>query len=152
LTKKHTNHVRLIATINEDPIDMVAAGKLHKVLYYKLSTTSIFIPSLRNRREDVPLLTSHFIQKYNKLFGLNVKGTSSEVKKLVNKFRWPGNVRELEHVIEASMNMIAAETTIIMKQLAGEYRNKSPALTSFLLQKDKEIIPLDTYMQEAEIC
>ena len=151
LTRKHTNNVRLITTINEDPIDMVAAGKLHKVLYYKLSTTSIFIPSLRNRREDVPLLTSHFIQKYNKLFGLNVKGTSSEVKKLVNNYRWPGNVRELEHVIEASMNMIEAETTIKMKHLPGQYRNKSQALTSFLLQKDKEIKPLDTYMQEAEI-
>ncbi|RKJ34666.1 AAA family ATPase, partial [Butyricicoccus sp. 1XD8-22] len=114
--------VRVIATVNEDPIDAVANNHLRKDLYYRLAVVSLLIPPLRERREDIPLLVDEFIKKYNELFKLNVKGVSKEVLQFFVSHSWPGNVRELEHVIEASMNLINYEDRIEMHHLPYQYR------------------------------
>lgn len=98
--------VRIIAALNEDPLQAVKEGRLRSDLYYRLHVISFRIPSLRERKEDIPLLTEHFIQKFNHRFGKTVTGVSEEVKKLLFQHDWPGNIRELEHTIEAAMNLV----------------------------------------------
>ncbi|MFJ8237928.1 sigma-54 interaction domain-containing protein [Ureibacillus sp. NPDC094379] len=117
--------VRVIATVNEDPIDAVANNRLRKDLYYRLAVVTLFIPPLRERVGDIPILVDEFIQKYNQLFKLDVKGVSDEVKEFFETLSWPGNIRELEHVIEASMNLINYEEIIEFHHLPYQYRKKS---------------------------
>ena len=74
--------VRILATINEDPVDAVHHNRLRKDLYYRLSVVTLYIPPLRERREDLEPLAKHFIDKYNKLFHLNVREISAEAGKI----------------------------------------------------------------------
>lgn len=114
--------VRVIATVNEDPIDAISNNRLRKDLYYRLAVVTLFIPPLRERYEDIPVLIKEFIQKYNELFKLNVKSVSNEVLQFFEAQSWPGNVRELEHVIEASMNLVNYEQVIEFDHLPYQYR------------------------------
>ncbi|KEK22275.1 sigma-54 interaction domain-containing protein [Bacillus gaemokensis] len=104
--------VRIIATINEDPIEAITHNRLRKDLYYRLSVVTLFLPPLRERKEDILILLHHFIEKYNIQFGLKVKGVDSNVRNFFYDYDWPGNVRELEHMIEGSMNLIENEEII----------------------------------------
>ncbi len=106
-------NVRIIAATNIDPQLAVKEGSLRKDLYYRLNTISLRLPDLRDRKEDIPLLTEHFIKKYNtKLYG-NVQGISGEVASIFQSYNWPGNIRELEHVIEGAMNLIDGKTITV---------------------------------------
>lgn len=104
--------VRIIATMTEDPLDAIAHNLLRKDLYYRLSVVTLFLPPLRERIEDIPELTEHFIKRYNDLFGMQVEKVSTEVMEYFLAYGWPGNVRELEHIIEGAMNL-AVDTTFI---------------------------------------
>jgi arginine utilization regulatory protein len=124
-TKDTPVDVRVIANINEDPIDAVTKNHLRKDLYYRLGVVSVFIPPLRERKEDIPLLVQSFIKKYNERFQMNVKGLSKEVKQSFLDYDWHGNVRELEHIIEAAMNILMDEDEIIgYSHLPYQYRSK----------------------------
>ncbi|MDI6601068.1 MAG: sigma 54-interacting transcriptional regulator [Thermoanaerobacteraceae bacterium] len=101
--------VRVIATANENPMESMEKGILRKDLFYRLSVVYIRIPPLRERKEDIPVLTRHFINKLNIKLGKNVRGVSRGVKKLFMNYDWPGNVRELENAIEGAMNVISDE-------------------------------------------
>ncbi len=127
--------VRIIATINEDPVDAVANNRLRKDLYYRLSVVTLFIPPLRERKEDIPLLTQSFIDKYNDLFNMDIKGISEEVNQLLQQHEWPGNVRELEHTIEGTMNLIMGEEVITIQDLPGRFRTKYQGRKSPLSRK-----------------
>lgn len=111
-TKDRSINVRIIAAMNEDPIEAISNQLLRKDLYYRLGVVTLFIPPLRERREDIPLLVDHFIQKYNQLFQMEVSGISPEVEQFFLEYDWPGNVRELQHVIEGAMNLMADEKLI----------------------------------------
>ncbi len=124
-TKEIPVDVRIIATINEDPIDAIANDHLRKDLYYRLGVVTIFIPPLRERPDDIPLLIEQFTAKYNALFQMNVLGVEPEVLDAFYAYHWPGNVRELEHVIEASMNLLLDEEWIEYNHLPYHFRNKS---------------------------
>ncbi|WP_203363171.1 sigma 54-interacting transcriptional regulator [Bacillus sp. REN10] len=150
--------VRLITTISEDPIDAIAANKLRKDLYYRLSVVSVFIPPLRERKEDIHLLSQFFINKYNQLFGMHIHSLDEEVKEYFYQYEWPGNVRELEHVIEGAMNLMEDEDIITFSHLPSSFRNKSGVglqskelekIEGFLYQP-KTVLPLEEYIQEAE--
>lgn len=116
--------VRIIATINEDPVEAIQHNRLRKDLFYRLSVVSLFIPPLRERKSDLLLLTNKFIEKYNKLFRLNVKTISSEVEHILLQHDWPGNVRELEHTIEGAMNLILDDDIIQVHDLPYRLRKK----------------------------
>jgi arginine utilization regulatory protein len=122
-------NVRIIATINEDPIEAIANNRLRKDLYYRLSVVSLFIPPLRNRKEDIRLLVKHFIDKYNHIFQMDVTDISIAVLQIFESCDWAGNVRELEHVIEASMNVIIEETIIDISHLPYHFRKKSSLMS-----------------------
>ncbi|EQB87159.1 hypothetical protein M918_10510 [Clostridium sp. BL8] len=98
--------VRVIATLNEEPENLIKEGKLRKDFYYRLSVMRIDVPSLRERKEDIKEITEYFISYYNRLLSKNVKNLSEEVWDKFQQYNWPGNIRELKNTIEAAMNMV----------------------------------------------
>ncbi len=124
-TKDKEIDVRIIATINEDPIEAVTNNRLRKDLYYRLSVVSLLVPPLRERKEDIPLLATKFIEKYNQLFQMDVKRINQEVYRLFFDYSWPGNIRELEHIIEGAMNLVTDEEEISYIHLPHHFLNKS---------------------------
>lgn len=158
-TKDREVDVRILATINEDPIDAISQGRIRKDLYYRLSVVSLFIPPLRERKSDIGDLVHFFIEKYNQLFGLNVLGIDDDVLHVFEQYDWPGNIRELEHIIEGALNLIDQEEIISYIHLPIHFRNKpqfkmETALTTqpdkLLIQSGRQILPLTQYMEEAE--
>lgn len=101
--------VRVIASTNEPPAEAVEKKLLREDLYYRLNVISFAIPPLRERKEDIPVLTEHFIALYNRQLKKNVKGVSKEVMDFFLGYPWPGNVRELKSTIESIMNFIEGE-------------------------------------------
>lgn len=106
--------VRIISAMNEEPLKAIEANKLREDLYFRIGVVQINIPPLRERAEDLIVLTEHFIKKYNHEMKRNINDISDLVKSLFNNYSWPGNVRELKNVIESSFNM--AQSNIITMQ------------------------------------
>jgi len=92
--------VRIITATNRDLEDLMLKNEFREDLYYRLNVFPIFIPPLRERRADIPLLVNHFIEKNNKIHGLDIKRISSTAIDLLMTYHWPGNIRELENCIE----------------------------------------------------
>jgi len=92
--------VRILAATNRDLPTMVKAGEFRADLYYRLNVASIYVPPLRERIDDVGPLTAHFVDKYNREFGRNIRFISPRALALLRAYHWPGNIRELAHVIE----------------------------------------------------
>jgi Nif-specific regulatory protein len=92
--------VRIITATNRDLEELMLKNEFREDLYYRLNVFPIFIPPLRERRADIPLLVNHFIEKYNKIHGLEIKRISSTAIDLLMTYHWPGNIRELENCIE----------------------------------------------------
>jgi transcriptional regulator with GAF, ATPase, and Fis domain len=92
--------VRVIAATNKDLGALVAAGKFREDVFYRLSVVTIVLPPLRERRQDIPLLATHFLQAYVAANDKAVSGISPEAMATLTAYDWPGNVRELEHAIE----------------------------------------------------
>jgi len=97
--------VRVIAATNRDLAQMVAAGEFRADLYYRLSVIPLFIPPLRERREDIPVLLNFLLEKYNRICPKEFSGFSPQVWALLMEYNWPGNVREMENVIEYACNL-----------------------------------------------
>ncbi len=105
-------NVRIIAASNEDPRKLVDEGLFRKDLYYRINVISLKIPPLRERLNDIPLLTDYFIRYYNEQLGKDVWMMSQELIEAFQGYAWPGNVRELQNFIESAMNMLADEHVI----------------------------------------
>jgi formate hydrogenlyase transcriptional activator len=96
-------NVRIIAATNKNLAKEVAAGTFRSDLYYRLNVFPITLPSLRQRREDIPVLAHHFIERYARSCGKKITGISFKAEQELVSYTWPGNVRELEHLIERSI-------------------------------------------------
>ncbi|SDF68406.1 regulatory protein, Fis family [Salipiger thiooxidans] len=92
--------VRFIAATNKVLLSEVNSGKFREDLYYRLQVVALNIPALRERGEDVITLAEHFIERYNRQYGRNVRGLHPETADIFRAYRWPGNVRELENLLE----------------------------------------------------
>ena len=92
--------IRLITATNKDLYKMVTNGAFRDDLFYRLSVFPLHLPPLRDRVEDIPLLISHFIRKFNKQMGKNIQGIADRVLDMVESYSWPGNVRELANAVE----------------------------------------------------
>ena len=92
--------VRIITATNRDLEALMSKNEFREDLYYRLNVFPLFIPPLRERRADIPLLVNHFIEKYKKIHGLEIKRISSTAIDLLMTYHWPGNIRELENCIE----------------------------------------------------
>jgi len=97
---------RFITATNEDLEELMKKGAFREDLYYRLNVVSVYLPALRERKEDIPLLVSHFLRKDNRVNNKKIKkikGISNQALKLLMDYDWPGNVRELENVIERAV-------------------------------------------------
>ena len=113
--------IRIIAATNKDLETMVREGFFRKDLYYRLKVMVVEMPPLRDRLEDILLLSNLFIEENNKEFNKNIKGFSDEAKKLMVQYSWPGNVRELKNVIERAM-ILTDQEVITPKHLPFELK------------------------------
>jgi transcriptional regulator with PAS, ATPase and Fis domain len=95
--------VRVIAATNRDLRQMVSDGRFQEDLFYRLNVIPIAIPPLRERREDIPVLVEHFIEKHSQRAGRRITGIDEDVLALLQAYDWPGNVRELENALERAV-------------------------------------------------
>jgi len=102
-TKPISVDVRLIAATNADLEEEVKAGRFRADLFYRLNVIPIYIPPLRERREDIDLLVNHFLLRYSRKLDLPVKSINDEAMELLRRYKWRGNVRELENTIERAL-------------------------------------------------
>lgn len=100
-------NVRLVAATNAHLKDMMEEGRFRSDLYYRLSVVTIYLPPLRDRREDIPLLMDHFLKEFCKRNGREVEGMTRAARQVLMSFDWPGNIRQLRNVIEG---MLALDT------------------------------------------
>lgn len=98
-------NVKIIATINEDPLEAINKKKLRKDLFYRLSSGMIFLPPLRERRGDIRLFTDKYIKEYNLLYNKNVEGITKNLQVIFSKYEWEGDVRELKHIIDSMVSL-----------------------------------------------
>jgi DNA-binding NtrC family response regulator len=108
-TRRIPIQARVLAATNRDLRAEVAAGRFREDLYYRLAVVEIRVPPLRERREDVPLLATHFVQKYARELGRPVRGIAREALRLLAGHAWPGNVRELSNAIERAVIFASGE-------------------------------------------
>jgi len=108
-TRMRNINTRVITACSENPIDAVQKRELREDLFYRINVVSLEIPPLRERREDIPGLVEHFINKYSSGKYNKVK-VSDEVSDIFLRYPWPGNVRELEHAVEGAMIMMEGDT------------------------------------------
>jgi formate hydrogenlyase transcriptional activator len=102
--------VRIIAATNRDLEKEMAEGRFRSDLYYRLNIFPISLPPLRDRREDIPLLASHFIQRFAKKAGRKINALHNSAMQELMQYNWPGNIRELEHLIERSVLLTSGDT------------------------------------------
>jgi DNA-binding NtrC family response regulator len=116
-------NTRIISATNRDLKVSIKEGIFRNDLYYRLQVIPINLPALRERKEDIPLLTNHFISMFNKEFKKNIKKAGKEVLAILQGYSWPGNVRELKNVIERAILLDAEEELLpeyIPAEISGE--------------------------------
>jgi len=101
--RTHKVDVRLVAATNRDLVKMVARGQFRSDLYYRLNVFPIFLPSLRERREDIPALVTHFVKQFSHRMGKQVDSISPETMAAFQWHSWPGNIRELQNLVERAV-------------------------------------------------
>lgn len=143
---------RIISSTNLDPLECVTKGMLRKDLYYRLSVLVLEIPPLAKRKEDIPLLINHFIDRFSVKYGKRVSRISFDLVNAFCDYAWPGNVRELEHVMESAITMINEEGILLPEHFPSSLLDKlenplpvplkptSNGLLEILDQTEKEVI------------
>ncbi len=102
--------VRVIASTNRNLEEEVEAERFRKDLYFRLKVLPIYVPPLRERKDDIPLLVKHFVHKYNTEFKKNIHHIPPETERILVEYSWPGNIRELKNVIERAVLIAGKET------------------------------------------
>jgi len=101
--RTHKVDVRLVAATNRDLAKMVAHGQFRSDLYYRLNVFPILLPSLRERREDIPALVTHFVKMFSRRMGKQIDSTPPETMAAFQWYSWPGNIRELQNLVERAV-------------------------------------------------
>ena len=102
-TRTHQVDVRLVAATNRDLTEMVNRGEFRSDLYYRLNVFPILLPPLRERREDIPALVTHFVEILGRRMGREIEHIPSETMSALSSYQWPGNIRELQNLIERAV-------------------------------------------------
>jgi DNA-binding NtrC family response regulator len=123
-TKTRGIDVRVVGATHRDLRSLVASGQFREDLYYRLAMVEVRLPRLAERKEDLPLLQKHFVEKFAKLYGKEIKGITRRAQVQMARHSWPGNVRELENVI-GSAAMLAHGDTIDLADLPEPLRNQA---------------------------
>jgi transcriptional regulator with PAS, ATPase and Fis domain len=120
--------IRVIAATNKDLKKLIDDNKFREDLYYRLNVIPVELPPLRERQEDIKVIFMKMIEKYNKLFNMNIQAIEEEAMELLMAYPWPGNVRELENVVEFMVNMSEGSAILNKSMLPEgimEYENKN---------------------------
>ena len=133
----HKADVRIVAATNRNLRDMMASQSFREDLYYRLSMVEIKLPALAERREDLPHLEHHFLEKFSIQYNKTIRGLTPKAKILLSSYSWPGNVRELENVIGHAC-MMSRDEMIDVKDLPEHMRRPMPMDASI----ESEILPL----------
>lgn len=131
-SKTFTADVRFVTATNQDLIEKVRKKEFREDLYYRLNVIQIVMPPLRERKEDIPLLVRHFIEKFNRINQKTVQGIAPEALDMLVAREWPGNIRELENVIERGVILSAADQL----QAADLFPADQPAAFIFDIRED----------------
>ena len=142
-TKAKKVDIRLIAATNRDLEKMIKEGTFREDLYYRLNIVPICLPLLRERHEDIPALSVHFLKKYSEEMGKAIKGFTPEAMEKLMKYPWPGTVRELENAIERTVVMmdeeiVRVEHLILPSQEESEEMENPVPVTSEELKEIKK--------------
>jgi DNA-binding NtrC family response regulator len=127
--------VRIISATNKNLTQKVQEDKFRLDLLYRLNIFTITIPPLRERKDDIPLLIDHFIQKYNTLLKLNIKNITKAAMDLLTQYNWPGNIRDLENAIQSSM-ILCRDNIITEDNLPIRVYGYSEADSDFVTGKE----------------
>jgi formate hydrogenlyase transcriptional activator len=144
-TRSIQTNVRVVAATNRNLQAAIAKGTFRSDLFYRLSVFPIEIPSLRERREDIPVLVSHFIDLFARKVGKNIRGLNKKTLDALQSYPWPGNIRELQNVIERSVivceteDFSVDESWLSQQPLLTEPESQSELSNKFAAQ-EKEMI------------
>ena len=127
--KPHTVDVRIIAATNKDLEERVREGAFRKDLYFRVNVLELFLPPLRERPEDIPLLVEHYLNRSARLNAKAVQGLADEAMQRLQRYTWPGNIRELINIIERSVIM-ASESMLKPQDLPPHIANFNPAAST----------------------
>jgi len=137
--KSQKIEIRLICATNMPIQEMVSQKKFRQDLLYRINTVEIFLPPLRERREDIPLLVEHFLEQYSIKYNKGIKSVTSNAMKKLTSYDWPGNVREVQHAIERAV--ILCETSKI---------DSADFYFSSIMQHGDDIVFDDLNLEEVE--
>src|SRR5687767_6902273 len=143
--------VRVIAATNRDLKQMVSDGKFQEDLYYRLNVIPIMLPPLRERREDIPVLVEHFVEKHRQRTGKKIDRVDEGVTAALERYDWPGNVRELENTIERAV-VLTTDSVISAAaiSLVGATSTSSAGLPSMRLHQNLEWVERETIRRALE--
>jgi DNA-binding NtrC family response regulator len=116
---------RLICATNADPRQAIADGRLREDLFFRVNTVTVQLPALRERREDIPLLAYHFLERFAADHSKARSGFHEAAMRALTRYDWPGNVRELEHAIERAV-VVSRGRHIALSDLPDSVRKPSP--------------------------
>jgi len=127
-------NVRIIAATNRDLGKAVAAGQFREDLYYRLKVFPVVMPTLRDRREDIPVLTEFFVKQFNITLKKSITGFTPDAMELMQRYAWPGNVRELKNIVERAL-VLSKSTVIDVDLLPRELVSAQGALAAHAMIK-----------------
>ncbi|MBN1164459.1 MAG: sigma-54-dependent Fis family transcriptional regulator [Candidatus Krumholzibacteriota bacterium] len=145
-------NTRIVAATNRDLKQAIKEGSFRNDLYYRLQVIPIYLPPLRDRKEDISLLANYFIDVFNKEFKKKVKKIGPEVTRHLQDYSWPGNVRELKNAIERAI-LLEAEDELLPEQLLLTYEHESPGDSGSANLSLNELYPMSIKdMEKVLIC
>lgn len=130
-------NVRIVAATNRNLEEMVKRGEFREDLFYRLNVLPLFLPPLRERKDDLMSLVEHFLEKFTATYGSKITGVSEEAAELLMKYNWPGNIRELENVIEHAF-VIESDQKISAASLPDSIRGLSRSASKSALAQDNQ--------------
>ncbi|QFF99791.1 PAS domain S-box protein [Psychrobacillus glaciei] len=146
-----------IASIGQDPVDLIATNKLSKELYYYFATVAITLPPLRNRTDDILPFTHDYFNRYLNRYGSTINEIEEEVSQAFLTYEWPGNLKELELLLDEISSMITTEQVLKFDMLPLHFKLKvqdfnetTKKAEDFVVTSEKDMLPLDEYLREAE--
>ena len=149
--RTHRVDVRVIAATNRDLKQMVSDARFQEDLYYRLNVIPIPIPPLRDRREDIPVLVDHFVEKHCQRTGKRIDRIDDEVVQALRRYDWPGNVRELENTIERAVVLATGSAiTTASISLLGATSAPAAGLPSLRLHQNLEWVERETIRRALE--
>lgn len=139
--------LRIIAATNRNLEEMVQCGRFRDDLYWRLNVVPVFLPPLRERKNDIPFLAEYLLKKLACKLGKNVTGISAQALAFFQSYGWPGNVREMENIVERAVNLVEGDTISEFDLPLHLREPKSPA-DIFPVTREEPLLPFSVYEKE----